>query len=189
VYDTAGFLPYLAFDGLDDSMSTNSIDFSAGDKMTVWAGIRRLSAAAFGVLSELSVNYNSNNGSFLFAAPEGASNDIGFGLRGASTYSTASFTDATAPSTSVLSVGADKALTTNEIEYMRRNGTAQALFRLFNQDTAGNFGNYPMFIGGRNNASVFFNGWLTSLIIRGAQSTQSQIEATEAWVNSRTGAY
>jgi hypothetical protein len=54
---------------------------------------------------------------------------------------------------------------------------------------SGNFGNYPLFIGARDNASFFFNGWLTSLIVRGAQSTQSQIEATEAWVNSRTGAY
>jgi hypothetical protein len=52
---------------------------------------------------------------------------------------------------------------------------------------AGNFGNYPLFIGARNNASLFFQGWLTSLIVRGAQSTQSQIEATESWVAGKTG--
>jgi hypothetical protein len=65
---------------------------------------------------------------------------------------------------------------------------AQAATSGTNQGS-GNFGNYPLFIGARNNAGLFFTGWLTSLIIRGAQSTQSQIEATEAWVNSRTGAY
>jgi hypothetical protein len=53
----------------------------------------------------------------------------------------------------------------------------------------GNFGNYPLYIGRRNNATLPLNGNLYSLIIRGAQSTASQISSTESWVNGKTGAY
>ena len=51
----------------------------------------------------------------------------------------------------------------------------------------GTFGNYPLFIGARNSASLFFNGHLYSLIVRGAQSNTGQISSTETWVASKTG--
>jgi hypothetical protein len=54
---------------------------------------------------------------------------------------------------------------------------------------AGNFGNYPLYIGSRAGTSLPFNGNLYSLIIRGAQSTDAQIAATESYSNSKTGAY
>ena len=54
---------------------------------------------------------------------------------------------------------------------------------------AGNYGNYPLFIGARAGTSLWFNGRLYSLVIRGAQSTTQKIEQTEAWVNGKTRAY
>jgi hypothetical protein len=186
VYDTAGFLPYLAFDGLSWSMGTNSIDFSAGDKVTAWAGVRKLSDAATAIVAELSAITDGNTGTFYITAPS-SSGAIKFrfsskgtleGLAG--TTSTSYNAPITAIQTGIGNISGDSAL-------LRLNGTQVG------SDTAdqgtGNYGNYPLFIGARNNASLFFNGWLTSLIIRGAQSTQSQIEATEAWVNGKTGAY
>lgn len=71
-YDTAGFPYYLKADGTYTSMSTNSINFSATDKMTVVSGVRKLSDAAQGVVSELSATSASNNGSFTLSAPGGA---------------------------------------------------------------------------------------------------------------------
>jgi hypothetical protein len=188
VYDTAGFLPYLAFDGLSWSMSTNSIDFSAGDKVTAWAGVRKLSDAAPAIISELSANYNLNNGSFLFTVSDPSTSVVAGTLEGLS-RNIATFVDAAAPLTEVLSWYIDRALSSDEVVFISKNGVSQSITRTFNDNTTGNFGNYPLFIGARNNASIFFTGWLTSLIVRGAQSTQSQIEATEAWVNGKTGAY
>ncbi len=49
-YDTVGFPKYLKFDGVDDSLATNSIDFSATDEMTVWSGVRKLSDAGLGTV-------------------------------------------------------------------------------------------------------------------------------------------
>jgi hypothetical protein len=181
VYDTAGFLPYLAFDGLDDSMSTNSIDFSAGDKMTVWAGVRKLSDAALAVLCELSATL-ANNGSFGFQAPSSpGSADFRYASRGTATASVAPAGYA-APITNVLTgisnISGDSAI-------LRINGT-QAASSTTDQGT-GNYGNYSFYIGARADTSSFFNGWMYSLTVRGAQSSASEISAMESWVAGKTG--
>jgi hypothetical protein len=158
------------------------------DKVTVFAGVRKLSDAAPAIISELSANYNVNNGSFLFTVSDPSTSVVAGTLEGVS-RNIATFVDAAAPLTEVLSWYIDRALSSNEVVFISKNGVSQSITRTFNDNTTGNFGNYPLYIGARNNASIFFTGWLTSLIVRGAQSTQSQIEATEAWVNGKTGAY
>ena len=74
-----------------------------------------------------------------------------------------------------------------DIATLRVNGV-QAATSTADQG-AGNFGNYPLFIGRRNNASLPFNGRLFSLIVRGAASSVTEIADTELWVNARTGAF
>jgi hypothetical protein len=180
-YDTAGFLPYLEFNGLSWSMSTNSIDFTATDKMTVWAGVRKL-ANSNGTITELSADINANNGAIgLFTGFSGAT-DTQWASKG--TLVSAPSYAASAPNTSVVTGVGN---ISGDVATLRANGT-QVATSATDQGT-GNFGNYPLFIGARNNAGLFFNGWLTSLIVSGAQSTQSQIEATESWVNGKTGAF
>jgi hypothetical protein len=188
-YDAVGFLPYLQFDGLSWSMSTGSIDFTATDKMTVWAGVRKLSDGAQQALTELSAAYNSNNGAFVITAAEAGQTVYGVGLNQSVSgfYLPSPFA---APITNVVNASfnfAGAALSDKIIP--RINGVQNQNNPGGSAPSVGNFGNYPLFIGARNNASQFFSGWLTSLIVRGAQSTQGQIEATEAWVNQRTGAF
>jgi hypothetical protein len=184
-YDAVGFLPYLQFDGLSWSMGTNSIDFSATDKVTAWAGVRKLSDATAGIVAELSSVVSTNNGSFMLDAPDvtGANSDFAFYSRG-TVLRGADSAALLSPISRIMTGIGD---ISGDVTTLRLNGV-QAETNTGDQGS-GNYGNYPLFIGARNNASLFFNGWLSSLIVRGAQSTQSQIEATEAWVNSRTGAY
>jgi hypothetical protein len=188
-YDTAGFLPYLQFDGIDDSMSTGGIDFTATDKMTVWAGARKLSDAAFGIITELGPVVDANNGTFAVGASIAAAQRYVSALRGTALayYEPATYA---APITNVLATSFDIAGATisNEIS-PRVNGILEQDNPTGANAGTGNFGNYPLYIGARNNASTYLNGQIYSLIVRGAQSTQSQIAATESWVNSRTGAY
>ena len=189
-YDTVGFLPYLQFDGIDDSMSTGSIDFTATDKMTVWAGVRKLSDAGFGMVAELSPVVDANNGSFAVGASIAAAQRYVSALNGTGLayYEPATYA---APITNVLATSFDiaGAAISNEIS-PRVNGILEQDNPTGANAGTGNFGNYPLNIGARNGgAGIFFNGWLTSLIVRGAQSTQSQIEATESWVNGKTGAF
>ena len=50
----------------------------------------------------------------------------------------------------------------------------------------GNYGNYPLYIGRRNNATLPFNGNIYSLIIAGQSYAAGQITSTEQWVAART---
>jgi hypothetical protein len=179
-YDTNGFPPYLAFDGTDDSFSTASIDFTGTDEMTVFAGVTKLNDAAPGILAELSADFNSNSGSFYIGAPEstGASGNFSANLRGSTAPASVitSGTD-TAPVTRVVTVTSDidQALRTMRISGVQTAQSSQS------QGT-GNYGNYPLFIGRRNNTSFPFNGRIYSLIIRGAATTTPLIASTEQWV-------
>ena len=49
------------------------------------------------------------------------------------------------------------------------------------------YGNTPLYIGARGGSSLWFNGRLYSLIVRGAQSSANLITATERYVARKTG--
>jgi hypothetical protein len=182
-YDTTGFLPYVAFNGTNSCMTTNSIDFTATDKMTVFAGVRKLSGTPTGVMYELSANTNTNNGTFYAAAPLNNATDYGWVSKG-TVQGFVTPTGYTAPRTDVLTAIGD---ISGDVATLRVNGV-QAATSGGDQGT-GNYGNYPLFIGARDQTSFYLNGWLTSLIGRGAATSAGQISATETWVNSKTGAF
>jgi hypothetical protein len=74
---------YLAFDGTDDFLQTNSIDFTATDKVSLFAGVRKLSDANVGTIAEFSENANSNTRSFWLLTPISAgANTVSFASRG-----------------------------------------------------------------------------------------------------------
>ena len=182
-YVDVGAPRYLSFDGTDDGMATPSINFTGTDKMTVWAGVRKLSDAAAGIVCELSANLNASNGSFYLAAPASPNPHFNFSSKGA-TQVTVTANPFAAPITSVLNAVGD---ISGDISRIRVNG-AQAASSASDQGT-GNFGNYPLYIGRRNNASLPFNGRIYQLIVRGAASNAGQIAAGEAWCNTKTRAY
>ena len=178
----------LLFDGIDDALVTGSIDFTATDKMTVVAGVRKLSDSAPGVVTELSSTYNTNNGAFFIDAPDTAGT-YAVVLKGTLVVSYIP-PGYTAPISNVLSVQYDIAGTARSTAVIPRiNGILAPNNGAGTTAGAGNFGNYPLFIGSRGGTSLPFNGHLYSLIVRGAQSTDAQITSAETWVNSKTGAY
>lgn len=183
-YDTAGFPYYLLFDGIDDSLVTGNINFSATDKMTVFAGVRKLSDSNTGCLIELSNNVAVNSGSFALFAPS-TSGSYRFFSKGTSDVQyagTGSF--APAPDTSVVSGIGN---ISGDITSIRRNGYAVETKGL---DQGGaNYGNYPLYIGRRADASGPFKGQLYGLVIRGALSSTGEIQGSESYMNLHTGAY
>lgn len=184
-YDTAGFPLYLRCDGVDDGMVTNSIDFTGTDKMTVWAGVRKLSDAAAGTVIDF--NGTAGTNAFMLRAPgtdtttsyafySGGSIVLGGVAEASSGYA--------APITNVLTgigdVSGDRAI-------LRVNGT-QAAASVADQGT-GTYGNYPLYLFRRGGVTRPFNGRFYGAIIRGAQSSQGQIDSGESFLNSKTKAY
>ncbi len=185
-YDTAGFPPYLRFDGVDDGMSTSSIDFSTTDEVSIFAGVRKLSDNS-AIVAELSTTIG-NVGSFYLVSGEDNSGRYSSSSRGTEPANPAQASLWTgnnfAPDTSVLSATHD---ISNDLSTIRRN-TISGTNGSFDKGT-GNFGNYPLYIGNRSNNSIRLNGRLYQLIIRGTQTSQSLIDAIETWTNLKTRAY
>ena len=181
-YATAGFLPYLALDGTDDSFATGSISFTSTDSVAVCAGITKNSDSATGMVVELSDTINS--GSFRIAAPFGGGAANFYFESIGTTRSAATGTTFTAPITAVVT-GLGTISTDQSI--LRVNGT-QSATNTADQGT-GNYGNYPLYIGRRNNASVPFNGRIYQMVVVGKTLSASELASTEAFVNTKTGAY
>jgi hypothetical protein len=173
---------YLFFDGVNDSLATPSINFTSTDKMTVFAGVRKLSDAATASVVELSSSSTSNTGTFAMFSPLGAASTFGFGSWGNGSVRRDITITAAAPVTAVLAGYADIA---NDLVGFRING-GTATTTTADQGT-GSYVNQPLFIGARAGTSLFFSGHLYSLIVRGAQSNTGQVSSTETWVAGKTG--
>lgn len=170
------------------AMATSAIDFTGTDKMTVCAGIKKLSDAATGVISELSASSGANFGVFVLGAPwSPASKRFAFNSNGdAGSVAEAATTSTTynAPITGVLTGLGD---ISGDSSILRVNGV-QAAASTADQG-AGNYGNHPIFLFARNQASLYFTGHLYGYVARGAQSSAAQITALENWMNGKTKAY
>lgn len=181
-YDTTGFPVYLRFDGTDDGLSTGSIDFTSTDKMSVFAGVRNIGTTAYGLIAEIGTTGN-DAGSWTLCLGASASAFL-FASGGTSRRFAETAASFTPPTTRVLRGVADIA---GDYVGVLVNGGSLAT-SVLDQGT-GNFGNLALFMGRRNNASLPFNGRLTSLIVRGAATDAATITSTETWVNSKTMAY
>jgi hypothetical protein len=191
-YDAVGYLPYLSFDGIDDSMSTGSIDATAVDKAQVFAGVRKLSDAGFHCFVGNGTPSVDTRSFALFSTYNG-SGDYACQLSGAAAPGVAeTINNFSAPRTNVTTwlLNAAGANTAAAMQ-ARVNGASESLSELtayLNPSTF--FANRPLVLGVRSDNSFYYNGWMSSIIVRfGANLSQSQIESTESWVNGKTGAY
>ena len=176
---------YLAFDGVDDSLQTNNIDFTATDKVSLFAGVTKL-ADKTQVIVELSPNTSTNAGSFYLSA-ESITGGVGYVslARGSSadiSGRSARIFTYPAPDVVVLSVKHD---ISGDLSSMRRNGVI-GINGLEDKGT-GNFGNYPLFIGRRAGTSYTFTGHIYSLIGIGRLTSDSETTALEKSIAKVTG--
>jgi hypothetical protein len=181
---------YLGFDGVDDSLATAAIDFTATDKMNVFCGTTR-SATSSAIMLELSATANANIGSFYITSPHDAT-EYGLAAAGSAGGSAGGVKSlVTTTGVAYVVTGLFDLLKTllNEVVIPRLNGAASVGSNIGVVNRGGNFGNYPLYLGRRGGASLPFNGRIYSIIVRGALSTTQEITDTENWVNSKTGAY
>lgn len=179
----SGGLFALSFDGTDDSLSTSAFNMTTNE-MTIIVGLRKASDSALGMALEFSPNINTNAGSFYVAAPEsiGASGNFTFQAAGTSVGPSLASGTILAPATRVLTATA-KISTPSRI--LRINGVQVASSA--NGVGTGNFGNYALFMGRRNNASLPFNGLIYGVILINRILTASEIAQAEQWMATKSG--
>ena len=174
---------YLNFDGSDDFLVTPTIT-PGTDKAQVFAGVRKLSDAATGTVIDL--NGVAATNAIMLRAPSGsAANYVWYSSGSLAFVGALSANSFAAPITNVVTGIGDISADT---QVLRING-AQAAAPSVDQGT-GNYLASPFYIGRRGGTALPFNGRIYGLICRfGANLTAAQIAQTEAWVNSKTGAY
>ena len=179
---------YLAFDGADDFLQTGNINFTATDKVSLFAGVRKLSDATVSVVFELSPTWVNNIGSFIMHAPStaGGSNFYS-GARGTATAtgglaSTLTGSKYAAPVSAVVSAKHD---ISGDYSMMLVNGASGSAATA--DKGTGNFGNYPLYIGRRAGTSLPFNGHIYSLIGIGRLTTDSETITLEKSIAKNMG--
>jgi hypothetical protein len=181
-YDTAGFPQFLKCDGFDDGMATPAIDFTGTDKMTVWAGVTKLSDAAVGVIVELGASAGGGiNGTFVL---HGQTTPVGYRFAaGSGTSGTAFGTDDcsvfTAPVSNVISCKSDFAgvAVPDEIQ-VRLNGATPTQSYL-GTVSAGSYGSFPLYLFRRGGSSLPFNGRCYGLAVVGRTATTRELTGAE----------
>lgn len=175
---------YLQFDGVDDFLQTNSIDFTATDKVSLFAGVRKLSDATTAALCEFSDNSTSKNGTFSFFAPTSPNPQYQFRSKGtsASVYASSPTNAHPAPHSTVLTGFGSPP---QNIARLRVNGIQVA--DTPTEQGSSVYGNYPLYIGRRGGISLPFNGHLYSLIGIGRLTTDSETIALEKSIAKNVG--
>lgn len=177
---------YLEFDGTDDFLQTNNIDFTGTDKVSLFTGVRKLSDVAAGCLVETGAGGNS--GTISVFAPISAAGNYFFRVYGASGNDSLTATTFNAPITNVLSCSFDNSLegALNTVK-PRIDGSTPSLSVMFDTSTTSNYGNYPLYIGRRGGTTLPFNGHIYSLIGVGKLVSDTETVAIEKELAKRTG--
>ena len=177
--DPAKFPAYLRFDAVDDALQTGNIDFTATNKMTVLAGYAKLNDGPTSIFLETGVSYTGGGGIGMFPSDSGSTN-FGIAHSDPSGNKVASIVSA-ATEVGVVTVRYD--LQAGEKTSIRKDSGAWSFASA--ASGGGMLGNRPLYIGARTGASLFFNGRLYSIIVRGAQTPLSQIQTVESYIKQK----
>ena len=177
---------YLEFDGSDDFLRTNSIDFTATDEVSLFAGVRKLSDSNTAVVAELSTTSDNGKAFTLFAPALGGTAKFLFRSGGSivnpSGGALTTDTKYSAPFTAV-AVGKSKI----SMDYMSLKLNGAVVGDVITDQGTGNYGNYPLFIGRRGGTSLPFNGYIYGLIGIGKLTSDNETTAIEKELAKRTG--
>ncbi len=170
ITDPSGYKS-LKFDGVDDGYVTQSINFTTTNEITVIAAVKNTSTVGYQNIVEFSVNSSINDGAFLLRCPHELKP---FYLsKGTVAAQTALITTPNLLDGVVLS--AKSKISTDNLN-LRVNGVSNVI----NTDQgAGNYGNYPLYIGRRGGTTQPFNGQIYALLVIGKLLDDATIQRIE----------
>jgi hypothetical protein len=188
VSDGAVTAPYgLQYDGIDDFLTTASVDFTATDKMAVVMGVRKLSDSAYSTIAELSLSNDAVGDAFAVFGANTSGYYLQTGAPPNRTYGVVSGGTA-APVTNVIAALFDRAQTdASEARLKTNGGSAVNAPTVEGTSASGNFGNHVLYFGRRGGTSLPFNGLDFGGGCINKTLTATQLSQFERWVAQRTG--
>lgn len=176
---------YLEFDGTDDFLQTANIDFTATDKLSLFAGVQKMPATTVNMLCELSSNSaaGSQANAFYLAVPETSGGTIFFRSRTTSgTNQIARVESGGGVRNCVITAKSD---IPNDLNTISIDGVSS--IPSTGDLGIGNLGNYPLHIGRRGGIQYPFNGHIYSLIGVGRLTTDAETATLEKLIAKNTG--
>lgn len=178
---------YASFDGTDDFLVTNSIDFTVTDKISLFAGVRKLTDSTFGVIAEHGTDTDVY-GSFAVISSTGKGYYLQCGAVGNRTLLLSSG-GISVPRSDVVASKMDRAKTDISEMLYSINGQIMTsnLVTIDGQGATGNFANQPLYIGRRGGTTYPFNGHIYALVIVGKLASDGEIYEAEKILADRVG--
>lgn len=161
IFRSSGGLAWFDYDGSDDCHIGPTLDLTGGDELEICSAFAA-DTTATGALIEMSANFNTNAGSFVFYTDNNSGLRFNWGVRGdtaavALLHSSGLSTPA-GPFVQSCRFDIGGALKADEI-FPRLNGAVPSLTGSVAAAAGdGNFGNHTLYAGARGNASLRFNG-------------------------------
>lgn len=180
---TQGFPNYLYFDGVDDFLQTNNIDFTTTDKVSVFAGVRKLSDSTSALCVGFGDGTSSTVNAFALYAPAGFGANK-YDMRNTVTAVGANTQDIrfNAPHSAVLT----GTVTPNKVDKasLRVNGEAAITTQT---GRGGNLVAAPLYIGRRSDTQLPFTGHIYGLIGIGKLTTDNETINIEKMLAKKIG--
>jgi len=159
IYVVEGGIPRIRYNGINQGLRTDTIDFTATDKITFGIGVFRELNTGTAMFMEMSPVTNNNIGAFYLTLPEGGNPRIG--RRG--TRSEIGTSGITIPFPILGSITAAMNYAEPDladgIPVFRYNGDQPTVTAFIRPEAGGgNFGNYPFYFARRGGASLPWRG-------------------------------
>lgn len=183
-YDSQGFPPYLRFDGVDDFLVTNYIDFTNRDKVTLIAGVRKQVDTASQTVAHLGVDFDAEWAVFalLVGAPAFKYAWYSSGLRSPN-LSLAATNDAAYSGTQSAVLEATGTRTPS-LNTLRVNGKLAA--QSSNSQGLGNFLKAQLYVGATAGTSRRLNGRIYGLIVLGDLADELHLTNARRYLANKT---
>lgn len=181
---------YLEFDGVDDFLQTNNIDFTTTDKVSLFAGVQKLRSSTAESILELGVLPYDGVGTFWFTTNALAPDDVWIAIAQSWNARTGFSKVTPVANNFIVSAKLDFAgeLAVDEVKPRLNGSTAGFTRGLGTHAGNGNFGSHPLHIGSRAGASLPFNGHIYSLISVGKLVSDDETVDIEKELAKRVGA-
>ena len=147
---------YAKFDGINDFLQTAAINLSTINSMSLCTAVDQSLAGTGGMIYEFSQSIDTNNGAFSqTGTPSGGLNYFSSSSKGTAVATTNSST--ASASAAILN---KMQISTNTLNVLMNGNN----YSSSTSQGAGNYGNYPLYIGMRAGTSIAFVGNIYSLI-------------------------
>jgi hypothetical protein len=172
----------VVFDGSNDSMSGSSVAMGPGQKFSIATVFSSVSGGDR-IIVEQTSNFNNTPGAFILFR---TTNDtVEMGKRGSNLYSQIRTSNTITTTPSLLVGTHDGALASFET-WGGINDTLTFSYVLNNNTNSDNV-TADLFVGARNNASVFLNGQIAEIIITRAVFTRTERLAVQNYLANKWG--